>query len=85
MITCILWNRKNRIETPQGGMAGLVPPTTTGEAPEGDKYQVESDKYKNRREISGKDGNILSPEKEIFCFLSASPSTPCYWPLTTLQ
>ena len=27
-------------------MAGLVPPTTTGEAPEGDKYQVESDKYK---------------------------------------
>ena len=41
-------------------MAGLVPPTTTGEAPEGDKYQVESDKYKNSREIIGKDGNRLS-------------------------
>ena len=45
--------KKNRVEAPQGGMAGLVPPTTTGEAPEGDKYQVESDKYKNSREISG--------------------------------
>ena len=45
-------------------MAGLVPPTTTGEAPEGDKYQVESDRYKNNMEISGKDRNRLLPEKE---------------------
>ena len=45
-------------------MAGLVPPTATGEAPEGDKYQVKSDKYKYSMAISGKDGNRLSPEKE---------------------
>ena len=47
-------------------MAGLVPPTTSGEAPEGDKYQVESDKYKNSWEISGKDGNRLSQRLTIF-------------------
>ena len=58
--TSILWNKKIRVEAPQGGMAGLVPPTTTGETPEGDKYQVESDKCKNNREISGKDKNRLS-------------------------
>ena len=62
-------------------MAGLVPPTTSGEAPEGDKYQVGSDKYKNSREIIGKDGNRLSPEKEkYFAFLVLPPLLPAIGP-----